>query len=174
MAEYPDSLWRERNSSPVAFVKFGDCRNFMRQVVEEEWVWPKLKNNWGGHLHRAVLDIALQDNPDNELVDIVPVVLEVMYADESDKLGPDARARSFFYALDEVRSDSESCDKPMLEQVEMAMCYRTQGDLPGGILLAFDGLKRDFLQDKYFYRRDGFTGRRVGEPKFKRQPDFTE
>ncbi len=174
MTEYPVSLWRERNCSPVAFVKFGECRDFMRQVVEEEWVWPKLRDNWGGHLHRAILDIAMQDNPDNELVDIVPVVLEVMYSDEPDRLGPDARARSFFYALDEVRNETERDHRSTLDQIETAMSYFTQGELQGDILCAFDGLKRDYFQDKYFHPRDGFTGQRVNEPKFTAQPDFTE
>lgn len=144
----------------------------MRDVVEEEWVWAELAESWGGHLHRSILRIALSEASDEIYVNIVPVVLQVMHEDASDRLGPQARSLNFLSALDDLAE--ESIEGGSLEYVERAMCYFDQADFPGWILGNFGGLRRDYLEDKYFYSRDGWTGERRSPAKFLAEPDFDD
>ena len=63
---------------PVVLVTIEDARKFIKGIVEDESLWPILRQNneWAGHLHRVALELALRDEPPETEVDIVPLYLE--------------------------------------------------------------------------------------------------
>src|SRR5690606_20019363 len=116
-----------------------------------------------------------RDLEDDDYVNFVPIVLDVMHRDTEDRLGPDARGRSFLYALDEIRESTEGQESAItLSAIESAMAYWDEGRLPNGISYAFEGTRRDYLEDKYDYARNGLTGERLEPRRFCEEPDFQE
>lgn len=163
----------DRDESPVAFVSVGDCRTFMKRIADEEWVWPELqKNGWGGHWHKAVLNIALLEEADESYVDFMPYILRVIYDDVDDQISQESRARIAFTRIVEAREQSDSIIE--VSDIIGVQGYASQGDLPGSILRSFRGLRREYLEDQYFYGRHGLTGERLTPVRFAEQPTFED
>jgi hypothetical protein len=177
----------ERSEYPVTR---GQAREFMKRIADERFIWEKLhaSGQWGGHLHRAILGIALGEGGDEEVVDIIP-----LYVDEYVKQPPHYQAgedieylaqtalHSVTHNADIARhkvSDLESYDPnylmrrdEALRQLESSFGYFGQSEISPGLLRAFDDATNERIQDKYFYGRNGMTGERYSDPKF---PEYTE
>ncbi len=162
-----------RDESPIAFVSVGECRDFMRGIVDEDWVWPELqKRQWGGHWHRAVLHIALLNESDEQYVSFMPFILRVIYDDTDDRLSPQTRAMIAFTRIEDARNRNEG--RLSATSIISEQSYASQGELPGSILRSFTGLRREYLEDQYFYGRHGLTGERFTPAKFTEQPIFED
>lgn len=170
MPGFPELLWKNRDSSPLVWTTTGECREFLRErTFSEEWVWPKLAGNWGGHLHQSILRIALLDADDDLMTNITPVLLEVFNEDDDTKYGPVSRARGLFSRLDDYRRNDPTAN-PDLYELEGLMVYGTKGERPAGVLGEFTGKQREYLQDRYFYARNGLTGERLSPVEFPDDP----
>lgn len=122
MDQFPEALWRRTDLSPVCFVKVDECRNFLKSIIADTTAWNDLPENWGGHFHRALLSVALSGKGGNELVDIVPEVLTVTFADTTTKLPAITRASAFMTTLTMMQEDSADCS---LADIHEAMKYNT-------------------------------------------------
>ncbi|MFO0971568.1 MAG: hypothetical protein U0520_04470 [Candidatus Saccharimonadales bacterium] len=178
--EIPENInevtYYNRDQSPVEWATVGECREFMRRIVEEDWVWAKLYDSgWGGHWHRAVLAIALSEGADKDVVNFVPFMLREIYSDKSTthfaEDMPENRARSF---LREIDSQREAEDFESVLEIERRQGYHGQGKRPAWLPGLFEGLRREYLDDKYNYWRNGLTGERLEPRRFNEEPAFDD
>lgn len=168
----------------------GQAREFMSGIAAERFIWITLQESgaWGGHLHRAVLAIALEEGPDDEEVDIIPLYVDeyvkqppywektedveylkwqaTKHAERNAQLAHSSLADLIAYDPNyEVRRDEA------LQQLNGAFGYFGQSDIPAGIIAAFDEKTNDRIRDKYFYGRNGLTGERYTEAKY---PEYSD
>lgn len=70
-------------SLPVLMVTYANCREFLTRLGATPETWQALdgQKEWGGHLHRAVLRVAMEEADDDEVVDLFPVYAELLVAE---------------------------------------------------------------------------------------------
>jgi hypothetical protein len=75
------------------------ARDFIRRYIPDESLWKELSDDWGGHLHRAVLSIAKEIGDDDERVDVLQRYVVVFVADPNPRWGmsPDEAMRHAEY-----------------------------------------------------------------------------
>lgn len=159
---------------PIAYpVTIGQARDFMRKIIDEEFVWQQLAEieHWGGHLHRAVLAIALINQPEDTPVDIIPLYVEA-YVKQPKHWGKDDDPEMIRkFAQRSIERNAQEANRALddsydarrdhaIREIEAAFGYFQQSELTPAILTAFDEETNRRLRDKYFYSRNGLTGER--------------
>lgn len=159
-------------------VTVGQARTFMKGIIEEEFVWEELDRQgmWGGHLHRAVLKIALLEEDEDFEVDIIPLYVDEYIKapsgwvrDYSERRLKDFSQRNIVHVVTDIRALDEHYEERRdhgLEELEAAFSYFNQSELPPYIMDAFDRETNARLRDKYFYGRNGLTGERYEPPEY--------
>lgn len=164
-------------------VTIQQARDFMSNIADEEFLWRKMAETgeWGGHLHRAILKIALMSGAPDAEVDIIPLYVdEYVKQPPHDSAGLDEGKLAAFalhYATENALranrhfdGDYEARRDHALAEIESTFLYFDRSGLPPGLMFAFDEETRDRIRDKYFYARNGLTGERHDPIRF---PDST-
>lgn len=116
-------------------VPASQCREFMQHIAPPE-MWPILlaEQNWGGHLHRAILVCATSDVEDNELVDVIPPYIDAILADSRGRL-PErlSNVEKKELAIMQVKRNLEAVSEPNTEDplgsLEESLLYVRQAEV---------------------------------------------
>jgi hypothetical protein len=133
------------NAQIEYFVSAGSCREFMASLGARPEMWKELLEfGWGGHLHQAILECAISDSADDDLVDIIPGYVNAvirhpekrLIIDETTTEEDKLRKAYAVAAMNLKYVEPDERDKDPLGAFESSLSYTNQASVPWHLLKA--------------------------------------